>query len=149
MSVTPFPAGAVIARLRSKVSLLRDVGSAADLATALKTQPKALPCAFVLVEERGGEPGGASGGVLVQPVAVSVQVVLMVLNVRTTDTGSAARDDMDALATAVDGALVNWTPGVGNPLWFQAGRDERFAAGLLVHQRIYRSNRRNQVNRNP
>lgn len=137
-------------RITAKVSGLRLVGAAADLDAAIGSSPKAVPAAFVLASERGQKPAGASGGVLMQQIDVAVQVVLMVRNLRDSATGSQARADMDAITDAADAALLNWPPSIEHdPFWFDAGRDERFDGGLLVHQRIYRTRRRNQIASNP
>lgn len=149
MTACAFPAAEVIARLSDKVRALREIGNSADVRTAIESQPRAVPAAYVLVEERGEKPAGASGGVLIQQVSVAIQVVLIVRNYRQSDTGAAARVEMDVVADLVDGALLNWTVPGFKPVWFTAGRDERFESAQLVHQRVYGTGRRIQVNRNP
>lgn len=147
----PYPCGIVIARLKAKVPALRETGNASDLETALATQANTYPAAFVLTQEQGGTPAGASGGMLIQTCPVVLLVVLMVRNYANTDVGGGARSEMDLLAKAVDAAVLNWTPqtGIYKPAWFTAGRDERYKAGTLVHQRIYRSEYHNRAPSNP
>jgi hypothetical protein len=136
----PFPAAAAEQRLRDQVPALRAVGNAADLQTALKAQPAAVPAAFVLREERGDEPAGYSGGSLVQRIRVALIVVLWVRNYAAAGTGSGARCEMDALQTAVRTALVGWSPDEAfDVLNMQAERDEGYDGGNLVAQSIFRS----------
>lgn len=148
--VGPFPVAEVITRLQQQVPLLREIGSCADLETALQQRPRALPAAYVVLREQGSEPRGATGGVLVQQVEVSVCVVLYVQNYAAQHTGSAARTDMDALLTAQRTALLNWRPTSfpsAHPLSLRANRDETYAGGNLVAQEIYRSHYRIEVRR--
>ena len=138
----PFPLTDAIARLDSQVPALRLVGTAADLRTALDSKPAAAPAAFVLKEERSDRPAGASGGLLVQMSNVTVQVVLMVQNVRRSATGDDARKDMDALIADVRGALLKWSP--DNTRFFHglshmASRDESYSGGWLVAQEIFQT----------
>lgn len=150
MMFGPFPAADVEARLRSQVPLLRLVGNAADLQTALKSAPNAVPAAFVLRSERGDEPAGYSGTALVQNIRVAVQVVLWVRNYAVSGTGSGARADMDALQTQVRQALINWTPASAfDVLSLEAERDEAYDGGNLVTQSIFRSNYRLQTETSP
>ena len=153
MSAAVFPSADVVDRLVAKVPALRLIGDVAELQAAIDAQPKALPAAFVVVSERGHTPAGASGGTQIQKVEVWLSVVLIVANKRMTATGSEARRDMDALIASVDSALLNWRPDGSNalPLYFSAGRDEAYkpVAGQLTHQRIYQTERRNQLDRNP
>jgi hypothetical protein len=148
---SPFPTGDVIARLKAKVDLLRDVGNAADLDSVLESQPAAVPAAYVLGAERGNTPAGASGGLMIQACKAAIQVVLFVRNFSKSDSGGGARSEMDALSRLVDAALINWTPvpGIYKPLWFTSGRDEKFKAGTLVHQRVYSSEFHNRADPNP
>lgn len=146
----PFPAADVEQRLRDQVPALRLVGNAADLQTALKAQPNAVPAAFVLRSERGDKPGGYSGGTLVQNVNVAVQVVLWVRNYAQAGTGSGARGEMDTLQQAVRAALINWTPVAAfDVLSLEAERDEAYDGGSLVAQSIFRSNYRLQAEATP
>ncbi len=146
----PFPASDVEQRLRDKVAALRLVGNAADLQTALKAQPRAVPAAYVLRTERGDDPKGYSGGTLVQRIRVTIQVVLWVRNYAASGTGSGARAEMDGLQTAVRAALVNWAPSTEfDAINLEAERDEAYDGGSLVTQAIYRSNYRLQIEANP
>jgi len=135
----PFPAAAVLARLRS-VPALRLVGGAADLATARNQQPKTVPAALVVTSEAARLPAGASGGQLIQQVEVTLNVVLFVRNVAQQDSGAAARAEMDALVATVRGALLNWTPAAAfEPIHLRASRDEAYELGQLVVQELYRT----------
>ncbi len=145
--VGPYPASDAIKRLRT-VPMLRLVGNCADLETALKQTPRALPAAYVVVREQGSDPKGASGGVLIQQVTVSLCVVLYVNNYAAQDSGAGAREDMDALLGLVRLALLNKRPvnaPTVHPLSFHALRDEMYSAGNLVAQEIYRSQYRIEV----
>ena len=143
MSFTgPFPLADTVTRLESQVPALRLVGTAADLRTALDSKPRAAPAAFVLKEERSAAPVGASNGALVQMCSVTVQVVLMLQNVRQSATGEAARTQMDALIASVRAALLKWSP--DNSRFFHglshlASRDESYGGGWLVAQEIFQT----------
>lgn len=145
--IGPYPLADVITRLSDPGSPLRHVGNAADLQTALTQQPRALPAAFVVRQERAEPSRGASGGVLVQRMAVDVIVVLYVRNVAQSESGAAALSDMTALATYVRSKLLNWAsdPAVFEPLAMNASRDQAYAGGLLVSQELFRSAYRIEV----
>ena len=146
MSVGPFPVAVAVDRLKAQVPKLRFVCNSADLRSALKTAPNAVPAAYVLVEEKGDKPNVATGGVVVQMVHVAVQVVLFVKNYAQEAVGSAARRDMDALLADVRTALVGWRPtDKFVALSFQAAHDESYDAGQLIAQEIYRSQYRIQT----
>ena len=146
MSVGPFPVNETIERLKAQVPTLKLAGNSADLRTALKTAPNAVPAAYVLAEEKGDKPNFGTGGVTIQSVIVAVQVVLFVRNFAQELVGSAARREMDELIAAVRIALVGWKPtDKFMQLSFQAARDESYDAGLLVCQEIYRSQYRIQT----
>lgn len=138
MSVGPFPVSSVIDRLRRLATVLLEVGDAADLTTALAQQPRVAVVAFVTAAELG-KPIKYSGSIAIQNCDVTVRVVLFVRNFAGEATGSGARQQMDAeVIPAVRKALFGWTPDDAfNALSFQAGRDEKFAAGWLVSQQIF------------
>lgn len=137
----PFPAASVEARLSQQVGALRLVGNAADLETARKSSPAAVPAAFVLREESGDAPDGFTWGVLSQRVKASLIVVLWVRNYAAAAAGSGARGEMDALQLAVRQALIGWTSDadVFAPLSLHIERDIAFDGGSLVAQSIFRS----------
>jgi len=140
--VGPFSIAAAVARLEPTVPALRLVGTAADLRTALDSKPAAAPAAFVLKEERSAAPAGGSTGVLVQMCSVTVQVVLMLQNVRQTATGEAACKQMAALIADVRGALLKWSPDESrffHGLSHLASRDESYSGGWLVAQEIFQT----------
>lgn len=146
----PFPSADVEARLTNQVKQLRLVGNAADLSTALKQAPNAVPAAFVLRSERGDRPKGFTSGTLVQNINVSLQVVLWVRNYAKARTGSGARADMDRLQTGVRKALIGWQPSPEfDTLSLDAERDENFTGGALVTQSVFRSQYRLQTEVNP
>ena len=138
MSVGPFPVSSVIGRLQQLATVLLEVGDAADLTTALAQQPRVAVAAFVTAAELG-KPIKYSGSIAIQNCDVTVRVVLFVRNFAGEATGSGARQQMDAeVIPAVRKALFGWTPDDAfNALSFQAGRDEKFAAGWLVSQQIF------------
>lgn len=143
----PYPLAPVIERLRAQVPQLRFVGNAADLRTALDQQPRALPAAYVVRQERAQGAAGASGGVLIQQQNVDVIIVNYVRNNASADSGAAVAAEMDALAAAERAALLNWTPDPAaiEPLTFNTARDETYSAGLLISQELYRSRYRIEV----
>lgn len=138
MSVGPFPVSAVIERLRESALVLLEVGDAADLTTALAQQPRVNVAAYVTAAELG-KPIKYSGSIAIQNCDVTVRVVLFVRNFAGEATGSGARQQMDSeVIPAVRKALFGWTPDDAfDALSFQAGRDEKFAAGWLVSQQIF------------
>jgi hypothetical protein len=150
VTLGPFPTAPVIARLVALVPALKAVSHAADLQAAIDGAATAsiAPAAYVVIGERGERPAGASGGVLIQQVAVAVQVVSIVRNFARAATGADARAEMDALLAAERAALINWSPGAEfKAIWFQAGRDEIYKGGALITTHIYASGYRIQANR--
>jgi hypothetical protein len=142
-----FPTAAAIERL-SGLSQLKQLGDAADLATAIEQKPRGVPAAFVVHQRQGDKPIGVSNKVLLQNIRVSVQVVLFVRNAGRADSGAMARREMDALQEAVDGRLMGWSPdgfGKFGPLHFVAARDEFYATGWLCSQVIYETQYRAEV----
>lgn len=138
MSVGPFPVSDVIERLRERASVLLEVGDAADLSTALAQQPRVGVAAYVTAAELG-KPIKYSGAVAIQNCDVTIRVVLFVRNFTGEATGSGARQQMDTeVIPAVRRALFGWRPDDAfDALSFQAGRDERYAAGWLVSQQVF------------
>ncbi|WP_180867341.1 phage tail terminator protein [Stenotrophomonas maltophilia] len=149
MTVGPFPVGAIVARLQEQAKVLLEVGSAADLSTALEQQPKTAVAAFVTSAEVGKPSKYSTNALHIQNVDVTIRVVLFVRNYAGEATGAGARDQMDKeVIPAVRQALVGWTPvDAFDALSFQAGRDEAFKAGWLVNQQVLTTNYRMQVSR--
>ncbi|HDS1622434.1 TPA: hypothetical protein QEL29_000730 [Stenotrophomonas maltophilia] len=149
MTVGPFPVGAIVARLQEQAEVLLEVGSAADLSTALEQQPKTAVAAFVTSAEVGKPSKYSTNALHIQNVDVTIRVVLFVRNYAGEATGVGARDQMDKeVIPAVRQALVGWTPvDAFDALSFQAGRDEAFKAGWLVSQQVLTTNYRMQVSR--
>ena len=143
--IGPFPVAPVIERLEA-LTELRQVGSCADLKTALSQAPRAVPAAFVVRQERAHPSAGASGSVLVQQVDVDLIVVLYVRNKATADTGMAAAADMDVLIRAVRGQLLNWRATAGvDPITQNASRDDSYKGGQMLAQELFRSRYRIEV----
>lgn len=135
----PFPVSEVIARLEAQArAVIFQVGSAADLATALAQEPRVDCAAFVTIAERG-RGIHTSGSVARANVDVTLRVVLFVRHVGSAADGSAARVEMDTnVLPAVRGALFGWSPADAfDSLQFQASRDESYKPGWLVCQEIY------------
>lgn len=144
--IGPFPLAPVVNRLREPGSPLRYVGNAADLGAALDQQPAAVPAAYVVRQERARASAGASGGVLIQQMAVDVVVVLYVRNHAQAAHGAAALEEMAAVIGYVRTQLLNWRADNGvEPLTMNASRDEGYKAGLLINQELYRSEYRIEV----
>lgn len=150
MTVGRYPVQPILDRLRASVPALKLIETAANLRTALEQQPAAVPAAYVVTARSGREPKGATGGMLIQGVDVGVQVVLMVRNYAQAQTGASAAADMDALITAVDTALINWSPSQDFvPLYLGPGQDAPYGSGLLITHQTYRSRYRIQAARLP
>lgn len=150
MIVGPYPVINVIERLRARAPVLLDVGSAADLQTALEQKPTLDCVAFVTSAELGRKPK-YTGPLYVQDVDVTLRVVLMVRNYSGQAAGTGARDQMDqTVVPAVRAALLGWTPvDEFEGLTFQAGRDERFDAGFLTTQQVFGTSYRMQQKVSP
>lgn len=144
----PFPLDETMLRLKQRVPLLKVIGNAADLRTALdqKLPMASMPAAFVVRRERATTENGASGGVLIQHVNVDLFVVLHVRNHASEATGARAATDMDAVAAQVRTALLNWQP-IANvvPVTFVAGNDGAYQNGTLIVQELFRSHYRIEV----
>lgn len=98
----------VIERLKANIPALRNVSTAADLASA-KIDAKQFPCAYVLLLAEQGGAARYMTGLVAQQRIQRIGVVLAVRNVRDA-VGSAASVDMDALRTQTDAALFGWKP---------------------------------------
>ena len=134
----PFPVSSVIDRLRLRAPVLKLVGDAADLDTALAQEPRVDVAAYVTIYEQGRQIKYL-GSVAQQNCDVTLRIVLFTRHYGSQETGSGARQVMDAeVIPEVRGALFGWTPDDAfNALSFAAGRDERYRAGWLVTQQIF------------
>ena len=140
--VGPFPTSKVIERL-SGVSELRLVDGAAGLVAAVESPPRAVPAAYVLVEEQGREPGDYTGR-YAQPMTATVKVVLWVRHAAAGAGGKAAAA-MEEVERAVRSALRNWTPGHPfEPLWVANSGGDQPYGGQLTRQVIFRTHYRDQ-----
>lgn len=142
--IGPFPVSAVIDRLRAEVPDARLIGTAADLRTAVESQPNASPALYVLVSERGGEIK-YSGPPTLQNVDVQITVVLLVRHAGGETTGRGARATADGVIAQIRRALLGWAPQDGFAgLSFNAGRDDSYRAGWYAGQEIYTTQYRMQ-----
>ncbi|WP_313036457.1 phage tail terminator protein [Stenotrophomonas acidaminiphila] len=139
----PFPVAKALERLSARAPVLKLVGDAADLVTALNQQPRVSPAAYVTSAELG-RAVKYTGPVAQQNCDVTLRVVLFVKNYAQQATGSGARHELDSLVIPqVRAALFGWAPNdVFDSLHFQAGRDEPYAAGWLVSQQVFGTNYR-------
>lgn len=144
----PFPTPDAVARLLDKAPLLKIVGGAAGLATAIEAQPRNAPAAYVLTEERGGDVK-YTGPIAIQNVSVNVQVVLFVRNATGEAAGAGAEAQMQQVETQVKQALFGWSPASDfDQLAFSAQRTENYQGSWLVRQLIFTTHYRmsQQVN---
>lgn len=142
MLTGPFPASAVIQRLDA-LDALSLVDGAAGLAVAQAAPPRAVPAAYVLVEETGRAPGDYSGA-YAQPIDVLVRVVLWVRHA-SAGTGAKAVAEMEALERAVRTALRDWSPGYPfEPLWVGNSGGDQFFGDQLTRQVLFRTAYRDQ-----
>lgn len=140
--VGPFPASQVIERLAS-LPELRLVEGAAGLRAALESPPRAVPAAYVLVEETG-QPKGDYTDRYAQPMTATVQVVLWTRHAGAA-TGSKAAAAMEDIERVVRTALRDWTPGYPfEPLWVSNSGADQFFGGQLTRQVIFRTQYRDQ-----
>lgn len=148
MSAGPFPVAALIERLRG-VTLLRLVGSAADIPAATQQAPRAAPAAYVVLRESGDEPRGYTGQ-YVQNAKSMLVCSLWLKNYATPVTGAEAAAEMDALEAAVRARVCGWSPddSAFGPLWF-SGNDDAFIAGWLNRQVAFRCEYRMQLEVQP
>ena len=93
-------------RLKSEVSALTEVGSAADLA-AIKHKPVRTPAAYVMPERETASPNSAAAGGHIQRVVTTVAVALAHRDYKDARGGSASKD-MEALKNAVLAKIVGW-----------------------------------------
>lgn len=125
-------------RLRVPGSGLREIGTAADLASALDSQPRATPAAYVLVEETADKPEGSATGVHKQWVTAVLKVIVFVTSARAADSGLDRRRALEQVIGPVRERLLAWTPAPGmTPLALMAGRDERPRGSLQCHQLLF------------
>lgn len=147
MSVGPFPAAPLVARLIERVPRAKVVGTVADLTTALnpETPPNASPALYVVINERGKPIKYTGPGVVVQDCEVTVGVVLLVRNAQGERLGTGARTLADLVITDIRAALLGWTPtDAFNALSFLAGRDDSYRTGWYAGQQMFRTDYRMQ-----
>lgn len=138
----PYPASKVIERLAT-VSALRLVDGAAGLQAAVESPPRAVPAAYVLVEETG-TPTGDYTDRYAQPMTTTVKVVLWTRHAAA-GTGAKAAAVMEDIERAVRTALRDWTPGYPfEPLWVSNSGNDQFFGGQLTRQVIFRTQYRDQ-----
>lgn len=142
MSALGLPIAPVIDRIKTQVPELRLVAGTAELVTALEGgQGVQSPSAYVaLAREDAASPVGASGGVLIQQVNVSLGVVLCVRNYKRADLGGAAGADLESIRDKVRAALLNWLhPAADLATSLQTGSVRHYDKGTLWWQDIYRT----------
>jgi hypothetical protein len=141
MSAGRFPVEPTLQRLRDNVPSLKLIEPCTDIKAAIDQKPRAFPAAFVVTSRAGSKPAGASGGMLIQSVALGVQIILFVKNFAGTPNGSGAAKEMDALIDDVDEALLNWSPSSDfQPLSLATGQDVPYGGtGVLIAHEAYRS----------
>lgn len=138
--VGPFPASAVIARLQ-ELPELRLVEGAAGLQSALESAPRALPAAFVLVEETGSAPGDYTAQ-FAQPITATVRVVLYA---RHAGGAAKAAAEMEAIERAVRTKLRDWSPAYPfEPLWVTNSGGDQFFGAQITRQVNFKTQYRDQ-----
>jgi hypothetical protein len=142
MLAGPFPGELVIERLEG-VSLLQSVDGAAGLETAMNVQPKKLPAAYVIVEERGKR--GEYSGMHAQPIDVLVHVVLWITHAGSAANGAKAVGAMTQLERAVRTALCDWSPGAPfEGLYVASSGGDMYFGGRLIRRVAFHSHYRDQ-----
>lgn len=142
MLAGPFPAELVIERLEA-LSVLKLVDGAAGLDTAMNVQPKRLPAAYVLVEERGER--GDYSGFYAQPITVTVRVVLWISHAGAASSGAKAVAEMTQLERAVRSQLSDWSPGRPfEEMWLSSSGGDLYFGGRLIRQVIFSTTYRDQ-----
>ncbi len=109
MSSGPFDITQIAERLRTQVTLLRQIGEAADFAAALE-RPGALPAAFVLLAREDAKPKAGGSSIAIQAIDVRFGVVLALQHYRTGERGSAQTASLRTVITEVRAALMGWLP---------------------------------------
>lgn len=142
MLAGPFPAELVIERLEG-LSVLKVVDGAAGLDTAMNVQPKRLPAAYVLVEERGER--GDYAGLRAQPITVTVRVVLWISHAGAASSGAKAVAEMTQLERQVRSQLSEWSPGPPfESMWMTSSGGDLYFGGRLIRQVIFSTTYRDQ-----
>lgn len=138
----PFPVEAAIEQLRS-VTELRLIGGAGGLQAAQRSQPRALPAAYVLLHERGRRPADYTDG-YAQPMDASLIVVLWVAHAGD-ETGEKAAREMTRLERAVRTRLRDWSPGKPfEPLYVSDSGNDIHLGAHLTRQVIFQTQYRDQ-----
>jgi hypothetical protein len=124
----------IVDRLKAETTALRQIGMAADLAAVLegKLPNQTGTSAFVLVgEERGGQ-ASLSVGSYIQPVQMSIAVILTFREI-SNRAGDKLIDDVEAAKKQVRDALIGWIPdGANGPLRLVQGAPVSFKPGLFA-----------------
>lgn len=141
-----FDIGPVLARLRTLLGGRWVIDTSAALEAAYDGTSGATPAAYVVPVAETSAPHAGGAGYLVQSTTVAFGVVICVRNYRAANLGSESLNDLLPARRAVADALVNWTPpGAELVIDHQAGRLEKFTAGNVWWQDIYRTRLRNEA----
>ena len=126
----------VVAYLQASVPALKQVGAAAQFQSAVESNPRATPAAFVISLSEDPLPSAMADQVI-QRVSMTLGVILVVKNL-TDHKGVAAGQDMEALRAQVKAALLGWQPAPSyDPLQRGRGTLMVFKDGHMWWQDIY------------
>jgi hypothetical protein len=146
MSAAPFDVSSIVARLRSCVPKLIDVGMAADYAAVQSLQDFRPPCAYVILASEQGalQPQGhAPRGQQVrgrQIVQVTFGVVLAVRNYRE-QKGAQVNDELREMLAATREALMGFVPDAegARAIQFVRGDLMDYNAGTAIWADVYQT----------
>lgn len=124
----PFPVEDALARALT-VEGVRIVGGVADFAAAQEQPPRSFPALYVLREETGGKPAGGTGR-LIQPIDVTLKLVMWVSHAGGSQKAEAAMTEFER---AVRARFFGWRPSTDyQAAWIRAsGADTSYGATLI------------------
>lgn len=118
-------------RLQEELPEIRDIGTAANLASAY-TSVLSPPSIFFVPggDTASSQPYGS--GAIIQEVTSIIDVLLCVSNVADGHGGAAWQDDLQPLRTKILNLLHGWTPEeIAGPLEYRGGRPVSFDQQLF------------------
>ncbi len=141
-----FDIAPILTRLRAQLDGRWVIDTSAALDAAYEGASGATPAAYVVPVAETAAPHAGGAGYLVQSTAIAFGVVICVRNYRAANLGSDALNDLVPARRAVADALINWMPpGSELVIDHQAGRLEKYTAGNVWWQDIYRTRTRNEA----
>jgi hypothetical protein len=137
----------VVERLRAQLTGRWIVDTSAALDAAMAGANGVTPAVYVVPVAERSAPHAGGAGRLVQSTDVFFACVICVRNYRAANLGGDAIDDLVPARRAIADALVNWMPpGCELVVDHDSGRLEKYTAGNVWWQEVFRTRMRLEKN---